>query len=217
MKTARPREVGKMPGGPGWSPRACLCVLLCAGAASAAEQAPWASDTATFTPVPLTVAGSAAPGSLIEISTSNLPRFDHFDGSNRTQLRLDMALLSPGRSSFGVTMGVSGLSQSRNAFQGGATDGLNGVNLGLQWRYVLGDTRRVDIAAWREMGRPNDALAMIQSRDGNYGARVEMKLAGSGSTLVTERGFIGMRLNGGGRITVKRSMGQPMVYYRNQF
>jgi hypothetical protein len=197
----------------------CAGLLLGAAGAPAAEPVPWVSQTASFSPAPLAATGTAAPaaGSVIEISASNLPRFDNFDGSNRTQQRLDMALLSPGRSSFGVTMGVSGLAPSRYGFNAGAAEGLSGVNLGLQWRYVFDNTRRVDITAWREMGRPNDALAMIQSRDAGYGARVEMQLAGSGSPLVAERGFVGVKLDGGARITLRRSGGRPMVYYRNQF
>jgi hypothetical protein len=191
-------------------------LLLGAGAATAAEP-DWASETARVTPVPLAAGGAGAgTGSVIEISSSKLPRFDNFDGSNRTQQRLDMALLSPGRSAFGVTMGVTGLAPSRYGFNAGA-EGLNGVNLGLQWRYIFDNNRRVDITAWREMGRPNDALALVQSRDAGYGARVEMQLSGSHSPLVAERGFVGVQLDGGARITLRRNSGRPMVYYRNQF
>jgi hypothetical protein len=198
---------------------ACLCGLLGATAVVCAEPDDWASATATFTPVPLAGPGAPGPvrGSVIEISASSLPRFDNFDGTKRTQQRLDMALLSPGRSAFGVTMGVAGQTLSRDASNGGRNDGLVGLNLGLQWRYIFDSTRRVDITAWREMGRPNDALAMIQSRDAGYGARVEMQLSGSRLPLVAERGFVGLRLDSGARITVKRSMGRPMLYYRNQF
>jgi hypothetical protein len=176
--------------------------VLCAGLLAAAAAA---------------IGAEPAAGSTIEISSSSLPRFDNFDGSNRTQQRLDMALLSPGRSSFGVTMGVTGLSPSRGAFTPGADSTAGGVNLGLQYRYVFDNNRRVDITAWREMNRPNDALSMIPSREAGYGARVEMQLAGSRSPLVAERGFIGVQLDGGAKITLKRSGGRPMIYYRNQF
>lgn len=195
-------------------------LLLAAGTAVAAEPVAWASDTVSFTPVPLAAPSDGialTSGSVIEISSSTLPRFDSFDGSSRTQQRLDMALLSPGRSAFGVTMGVAGLSPSRSGANAVGSEGLAGVNLGLRYRYVFDDHRRVDVTAWREMGRPNDALAMIQSREAGYGARVEMRLASSRSPLVAEGGFIGVRLDGGARITLKRSGGRPMVYYRNQF
>ena len=221
MKTAVTREVERLCSRPARLPNVCLsaALVLAAGAAMAAESADWTSNTASFTPVPLAASGGGLPvaGSTIEISTSNLPRFDNFDGSNRTQQRIDMALLSPGRSAFGVTMGVSGLSPSRSGFNAGFADALPAVNLGLQWRYILDNNRRVDITAWREVGRPNDALAMIQSQEASYGARVEMQLAGSRSPLVAERGFVGMQLDGGARITLRRSGGKPMVYYRNQF
>jgi hypothetical protein len=201
--------------------QACLCAgaLLGAGAGFAAEPvaADWASETASFTPMPLAAAAGAPTTSVIEISASNLPRFDNFDGSNRTQQRLDMALLSPGRSAFGVTMGLSGLSPTRPGFSAGPADSLPGVNLGLQYRYVFDNNRRIDITAWREMGRPNDALSMVQSRDAGFGARVEMQLAGSRSPLVAERGFVGVQLDGGARIALRRSGGKPMLYYRNKF
>ena len=198
----------------------CAGLVLGAGTAVTADPAAdRASETASFTALPVAATGGNAPasGSVLEISASSLPRFDNFDGSNRTQQRIDMALLSPGRSQFGVTMGLSGLSPSRSGFNAGVGDVLPAVNLGLQWRYVLDNNRRVDITAWREVGRPNDALAMIQLQDPGYGARVEMQLAGSRSPLVAERGFVGVRLDGGARITLRRSGGKPMIYYRNQF
>ena len=215
------RKIGAVPHQASRLAAGCVCagLLLGAGAALAAEPVAWASETASFTPVPLAAADGAVPmsGSVIEISTSNLPRFDNFDGSTRTQQRIDMALLSPGKSAFGVTMGVNGLSPSRFGLNAGANDGLTGVNLGLQWRYIFDNNRRVDIRAWRELGRPNDALAMIQSREAGYGAQVEMQLAGSRSPLVAERGFVGLQLDGGAKIGLRRSAGRPMVYYRTRF
>lgn len=171
-----------------------------------------------MSPQPLTASsGAIATSPVIEINASNLPRFDNTNGSNRTQHRLDMALLSPGRSAFGVTMGVTGLSLSRYGIGGASANRLPGANLGLQWRYVLQDKRRIDIAAWREVGRANDALALVQSRDAGYGARVEMQLAGSRTHFVAGRGFVGLQLDGGARITLRRSAGKPMVYYRTRF
>ena len=221
MKTAVPKAVELKPRRSPLLPRACVFagLVLGAAAAMAAEPLPWSSETASFTAAPLAAQDGVVPmtGSVIEISSSNLPRFDNFDGSNRTQQRIDMALLSPGRSAFGVTMSVTGLSPSRGGFNAGATEGLTGVNLGLQWRYMFDNHRRLDIKAWREMGRPNDALAMIQSREAGYGARVEMQLAGSRSPLVAEHGFVGLQLDGGAKITLRRSGGRPMVYFRNRF
>ena len=219
MKTAVPSEIQGLFRRPAWLSQACLGgVLLGLGAACAAGPADWESQTTSLTPVPLAAGGPApAAGSTIEISASNLPRFDNFDGGNRTQQRLDVALLSPGRAAFGVTMGLTGLAPSRYGFNGGSTEGTAGVSLGLQYRYIFDNNRRVDITAWHEMNRPKDALAMVESREAGYGARVEMQLSGARSPLVAERGFVGMQLDGGARITVKRSMGRPMLYYRNQF
>ena len=213
-------EIAQAPVSMAWARSFAAGLLLAAGAAGAADPiANWASDTANFTIMPLALkaTGATAAGSQIEISRSKLPRFDNFDGGQRTVQRIDMALLSPGRSSFGVTMGLSSLSPSRYALSGGAADGLPGMNLGLQLRYVMDNNRRVDITAWRDLGRPNDALSMVQSRDAGYGARVEMQLSGSRSSFVADRGFIGVQLDGGARITLRRSAGKPMVYFRNKF
>lgn len=220
MNPAVARQFDRAPRRPVRPAQAWLCAgLLLAMGSGFSQPVDWASATASFTPTPLATARAASPssGTLIEFSASRLPRFDNFDGSNRTQQRLDMALLTPGRSSFGVTMGLSGMAPSRQGFNAGAADSMPGVNLGLQYRYVFDNSRRIDITAWREMGRPNDALALVQSRDAGYGARVEMQLAGSRSPLVAERGFVGMQLDGGARIALRRSGGKPMLYYRNQF
>lgn len=202
------------------SARACLVATLwlAAGAVVAGEVPEWASATASLSPLPLTAApGTIATSPVIEISASNLPRFDNTDGNNRTRQRVDMALLSSGRSAFGVTMGVTGLSPSRYGVGAASADGLTGANLGLQWRYMLENNRRIDITAWREVGRANDALTLAQSRDAGYGARVEMQLAGSRTPFVADRGFVGLQLDGGARITLRRSAGKPMVYYRSRF
>ena len=213
-------EIALAPVSWAWARGFAAALLLAAGAAGAADPiADWASDTVSFTMLPLALkaTGATAAGSQIEISRSKLPRFDNFNGGQRTVQRIDMALLSPGRSSFGVTMGLSSLSPSRYALGGGAANGLPGVNLGLQLRYVMDNSRRVDVIAWRDLGRPNDALSMVQSRDAGYGARVEMQLSGSRSSFVADRGFIGVQLDGGARITLRRSAGKPMVYFRNKF
>ena len=220
MKTAVPGQKGspRRPGARNAWAWFAAGLLPATGAVFAADPAELQSETASLTPVPLSTAGDApAPGSRIEISTSNLPRFDNFDGTSRTRQRIDMALLSPGRSAFGVTMGLSGPGPSRYGIAPGAREGLTGVNLGLQWRYTLENNRSIDIRAWRDLERPNDALSLIQSREPRYGARVEMRLSGSRSPLVAERGFIGLQLDGGARITLKRSGGKPMIYYRNKF
>ena len=70
-----------------------------ASAVSAAEPiADWTSDTASFTSVPLTLTasgsiGAVAAGSQIEISSSSLPRFDNFDGSQLDAMGQQMEAL----------------------------------------------------------------------------------------------------------------------------
>lgn len=220
-------EVVKAPGGKSSHvvcvARTCAVVgwlLACAGAI-AAEPVDWASESTGFAPGAFAgmPTGNVRAGSQIEISASRLPRFDNFDGTNRTQQRIDLALLSPGSSSFGVTLGLSSLSPAASRYGFSATpEGLPGVNLGLQWRYILDGNRRIDITAWRDLGRPNDALSLVQSHDGGYGARVEMQLNGSRSSpFVADNGFIGLQLDSGARISLRRSAGKPMVYYRTKF
>jgi hypothetical protein len=200
---------------PGWLVAAAL---LCAAGAATAQPADGAAPTTSFTPAASTAAPGTPPaGGVIELSTSNRPRFDS-DGGNRTQQRIDLALLSPGRSAFGVTMGLNTLvAPAPPGFAPPAQDGPTGVNLGLQWRYVMDNNRRVDITAWRDVGRPSDALAMVQSHEAGYGARVEMQLAGANHNFVADRGFVGVQLDSGARITMRRSGGKPMLYFRNQF
>ena len=55
-------------------------------------------------------------------------------------------------------------------------------------------------------------------RQPTYGARVELNLSPvRKSGLALDRGFVGMQLEGGARITIKRKDGRPMVYYRSAF
>ena len=72
--------------------------------------------------------------------------------------------------------------------------------------------------AWRRMNTDDDAYSLIQQRQPVYGARVEMNLAGGRkSGIATGVGFIGVQLESGARISVKRKDGRPMIYYRTSF
>ena len=91
------------------------------------------------------------------------------------------------------------------------------VDLGLQWRYTVDRQYRIDFTAWHRVAA-TDAIDLVQSREPAYGARVEMGLASlPKSGFVADRGFLGLQLNGGARITVRRSAGTPMLYYRTTF
>lgn len=151
----------------------------------------------------------------LEVSASTLPRFDNVDANTQTS-RIDMRVLSPGRSSVGLAFGLNSAT--------GAPLGIvtlapaRSVDLGVHWRYTFDSSYRFDVTAYRRM--PNaDAISLIESRDPTYGARVEMGF-GTNSThkgFVADRGFIGLQLEGDARLGVKRKNGGPMFYYRNAF
>jgi hypothetical protein len=91
------------------------------------------------------------------------------------------------------------------------------VDVGVQWSQPIGD-RQIDFGAWRRVTPPpRDALSLIQQQESTvYGARVEMKLAPASKKLFADR-FIGLQLDSGARIGLKKSNGNPTIYYRNQF
>ncbi len=154
----------------------------------------------------------------LEVSASSLPRFDNTDGATRTS-RIDMTLLPPRRSALGLSVGMVSLDGPVLApFAPRPGFSPNGMDLGVHWRYTLDSHYRVDVTAWRRI-IPADALTLVQTREPSYGARVEMRLGGGmpKGGLVAERGFLGLQLESGARVTLKRSGGKPMVYYRSKF
>jgi hypothetical protein len=99
----------------------------------------------------------------------------------------------------------------------GVVNGGQALDLGLQWRQPVMIGRHVDITAWRRLTPEADALTLIQQRDPVYGARVEINLQGRKRGLVADRRFIGLQLDSGARITLRRKDGNPVLYYRSQF
>ena len=91
------------------------------------------------------------------------------------------------------------------------------VDVGLQWRHPLSNQQTVDITAWRRLAPPPDALSLVQQQDTVYGARVEMKLTSPTLKRFLADKFIGLQLDSGARIGLRRSNGNPTIYYRNQF
>ncbi|OYU72802.1 MAG: hypothetical protein CFE45_39080, partial [Burkholderiales bacterium PBB5] len=81
------------------------------------------------------------------------------------------------------------------------------LDLGVQWRQPLLKDRHVDITAWRRMTPEPDALTLIRQREPVYGARVEINLQGKKRGLVADRRFIGLQLDSGARITLRRKDG----------
>ena len=93
-----------------------------------------------------------------------------------------------------------------------------GDDVGLSWRARLADDRLIDITAWRRIQRqPFDAVSQIRQRDPLYGARVEMKLTPARTRFATELRAIGLQLDNGARILLRRKNGNPTLYYRAQF
>ncbi|MES2786173.1 MAG: hypothetical protein V4684_11985 [Pseudomonadota bacterium] len=152
----------------------------------------------------------------LEVSTTSLPRFENIDGATRSS-RIDMSLMPAGRSGFGVAVGVNGTDSPGFAPTGVSGSAPSSVDLGVKWRYTTESNNQVDIGAWRRIEQPN-ALNMIHSREPLYGARVEMRIQpGIQRGLVADKGFLGMQLESGARIGLRRSGGKPMVYYRTKF
>lgn len=92
----------------------------------------------------------------------------------------------------------------------------NSADVGLQWRQPVGSRGLVDITAWRRSTPPTDALSMIQQREPVFGARFEFKLAARKS-FATDMKFIGLQLDSGARIGIRKSNGNPTIYYRQTF
>jgi len=135
-----------------------------------------------------------------DVSATLLPRFEP-DGATRTS-RIDMTWLPPRRSALGLSVGNTGQS----------------MDVGLHWRYTRDAHYRIDVTAWRRV-TPPDAVSLVHLREPSYGARLEMRIgrAPTEPGFVAERGFVGFQLDSGARITVRRSGGRPMLYYRTRF
>jgi hypothetical protein len=189
---------------------AAAAMLL--GGMQAVEARPDAPEMAEA----VVVAAADKPRPQLDVSASTLPRFDNVDANTQTA-RIDMRLLSPGRNGVGVAFG---LNNATGAALGVVTSlaPARSVDLGLHWRHTFDSNYRFDVTAYRKM--PNaDAMSMIESRDPTYGARVEMGFGSNSARkgFVADKGFLGVQLEGGARVTVKRKFGGPMLYYRNQF
>lgn len=153
----------------------------------------------------------------LEVQASRLPRLQATDEGFQAP-RVDMSLL-PGRGTgLGLALGMSGFAPREPGLPGLAP-ARPAFDLGLHWRHTLEDERQIDITAWRRMTASPDALTLIQQRDpAVYAARVELKLNGARkSGFTAASGFIGMQLQSGARVSIRRKDGRPMVYYRTSF
>ncbi|HEY8049207.1 MAG TPA: hypothetical protein VIE63_08545 [Ramlibacter sp.] len=164
-----------------------------------------------------TVVAGDFPRPALEVTTSTMPRFGTADGTTQAS-RVDLSVMPRQASGVGLSLGVTRYSAPAAGFAP-YPQASQSLDLGLRWRYTLDSSHRFDVTAYRRMPE-SDAMSMIESRDPSYGARVEMALGGKGQLhrgFVAEHGFVGFQLESGARLTVKRSGGVPMLYYRNSF
>ena len=154
----------------------------------------------------------------LQVQASSLPRLEASDNGFQAP-RVDVSLFpSGGTSGLGAVLGMS---TPRTGVQ---SYGLNApsstIDLGIRWSQRLSNQQQIDVTAWRRMNTDQDAYSLIQrQQQPMYGARVEMNLAQSSTKagLKADLRFIGLQLEGGARISIKRKYGGPMVYYRTSF
>jgi hypothetical protein len=191
----------------------CLAVAL---GCCAAPLAALAQDTSA--PLDMVAeATRAEPPIRLELNTLTLPRFENVEAGQTP--RIDLSLLPARGTAVGPMVGMNGFS-APSGLQPPAT-GANrpSLDLGLHFRHTTDSSRQFDLTAWKRVNaEQTDAYTLIQQRQPVYGARVEMKLSPARKTpLLADRGFIGLQLQSGARISIKRKDGKPMVYYRTAF
>ena len=162
-----------------------------------------------------TVVASGAPRPAVEMTSGTLPSFDIEGGTHSS--RADVTVLPQAGANVGLSLGVNTAPAPQPGFAPYSQPSQS-LDLGLRWRYTFGGGQRFDVTAYRRLAE-SDALSMVQSRDPSYGARFEMALGAPQlrKGFVTQHAFIGLQLESGARLTVKRSGGVPMLYYRNSF
>lgn len=192
---------------------ACAAVTLGALACTGA----WAQEAGRPAETVVAQAGpEQQPQVRLQVQASTLPRLDTQESSFQAP-RVDMTLYPAHGHGLGAVVGMS--SFTPRADVGLQPYGLQpnrpGVDLGLRWSPRL-QNQQIDIMAWRRMSTEDDAYSLVQ-RQPVYGARVEMNLASSKSSFGFVRGILGLQLESGARISVKRKYGGPMIYYRTTF
>ena len=199
-----------------WETSSMIKQGVAAAVAAAACLPATAQDSATPLDTMAEALRAEAPMRM-EVNASALPRLQPDDTGFHAP-RVDLSLLSAGRSGMGVAVGMSGF-QPRSTLQPMLAPARPSFDLGVHWRHTFDSERQLDITAWRRMTPPPDALTLIQQREPMvYAARVELKLnAPRKSGLAAAAGFIGMQLESGARISIKRKDGRPMIYYRTAF
>lgn len=186
-------------------------LALCAACPAVSAQ------ESTQAPTEVLLAGNPGdPAVRVQLQTTALPRLEAQDSGFQSP-RIEVSLFpTAGASGFGALLGMTGFTR-----QGPQLFGLQmqrpSFDVGLRWSQRV-QSQQVDIMAWRRMSADEDAYSLVQARQPLYGARVEMNLSsGRKSGLAADLGFVGLQMEGGARISIKRKNGGPMVYYRSSF
>jgi len=189
---------------------AALLALACAAAPA------WAQEAGGFAPAEVLLAEARIESPVrVQVQTSTLPRLEAQDTGFQAP-RVDLSLFPSSRATgLGAVVGLT-TPRSGPGLQAPAP---GGVDLGLRWTHRLLGQQQIDVTAWRRMNAEHDAYTMTLLRDPPvYGARVELDLTPVRKAgLATDRGFLGLQLQSGARISIKRKNGGPMVYYRTSF
>lgn len=190
---------------------ACFAVVACAAWLPA-----WAQDAAT-TPVEAMLAETRPdPAVRVQVQTSSLPRLAAQEFGFHAP-RVDVSLVPARAGGLGAVVGMSGFTSQQGLHVPGRAPVRPSLDLGVRFSHTL-QSQQIDITAWRRMNTEPDAYTLVQMRQPVYGARVEMRLTPKRkSGIAADLGFIGLQLESGARISIKRKDGRPMIYYRTTF
>lgn len=156
----------------------------------------------------------------LEVATSSVPRNDRVEGFSSSQ-RVDFTLMPQGDRAVGLAVGMRGYGQPASQLGAGLAPAANpAVDVGLHWRHTLDSSYRIGVTAFRRVPQQTpDALALGAEREAAFGARVELDLnrGKKEKASFADKGLVGVQLDNGAKISLRRKHGGPMVYYRNTF
>jgi len=155
----------------------------------------------------------------LEVTAATLPRFDPVDSATSAS-RLDLSLLTARPSAVGLAVGMSNLSPQNTPAPTALGAAVRpALDVGVHVRHTLDSNHQIDVTAYRRMTQQPDAYMLVQQQQPRYMARVEMNLNNSRkkAPLVADKGFLGVQLDSGARLSLRRKNGGPMLYYRNTF
>lgn len=155
----------------------------------------------------------------LEVAASSLPRLDRAEGFATTP-RVDVTLLPPRDGTVGLALGMQGYNTPATPAGAGLAPTVQpAVDVGLHWRHRTEGSYQIGVTAYRRV--PQAALessALGADREPTYGARVEVNLNGARKEKAwADKGLLGVQLDNGGRVSLRRKYGGPMIYYRNSF